>query len=236
MEETSGDMPAPSEGGGGITGFLTSLRGVIAAVATLVIAVSGLLTALRATGVLDGDDEPTPTITTGEDGSDLFRAAKRTIADVYFERATMYVKAKARGAPFVHLAELSDNLGDVALSGRLEGPLGADFGAGFVCRHQGAGTYYLLSILSESRFVILRYRGRERTVLARGASSAIRDGANDVVARCLGERPTSLSLMVNGSTVASAQDAEGIASGAIGIRVGTNDPPATVRFDEVGYR
>lgn len=117
----------------------------------------------------------------------------------------------------------------------MEGPRGGDFGAGFVCRHQGAATYYVLSILIDGRFAILRYRNG-RTTLARGVSGAIRDGANDVVARCLGDRPTTLSLTVNGSTVGRAQDAEGIETGSIGIRVGTNDRSATIRFDRVVHR
>ena len=238
MDDPSGDAPVGPDSGGGITGFLGSLRGVIASLATLVIAVSGLVTALRATGVIGGDD-PTPTITTptttGEEGTDLFHPVTRTKGDIYFEGKTMFVVAKKRGDPFLELAQGDEEYGDVSLSTRLEGPKG-DFGAGFVCRHRGAATYYLLSILSGGRFSIVRYRGGQRAVLARGVSGAIRDGANDVVARCLGDEPTTLSLRVNDSPVGRAEDDDGIEGGSVGVRVGTTRPPATIRFDDFVLR
>jgi hypothetical protein len=235
MDDPSGDAPAGPDAGGGFTGFLSSLRGVIAAIATLVIAVSGLITALRATGVLNGDDEPTPLASTDERRSGLFRAVTRTKGDIYFEGDTMVVVAKRRDDPYLELAEGDTEYEDVSLSARIEGP-DKDFGAGFVCRHRGGRTYYLLSIQSGGRFSIVRYRGGPGNALARGMSSAIRDSANDVIARCLDDRPTTLSLTVNGSTVARAEDEDGIERGSIGVRVGTKQPHAAIRFDDVVLR
>ena len=234
--EPGGDSPPSLEEGGGFTGFLTSLRGVIASIAALVIAISGLLTALKAVGVFDGDDEPGPLTQTSTGG--LFTGGPVRYGTVSVEGASVSVTASRRGRPVVHLASLEDDRDDVSLSARIERTGGSnDYGAGLVCRHRSAANYYVFSLLSGGRYRILRYRGGKAAVLSSGERvAAIRDGANDVTASCLGDQPTRLRLVVNGLTVGRADDVDGIADGAVGVRVGTNTPPVTCRFDDLVLR
>ena len=49
-ESGEGAAPDAEAGGGGITSFLTSVRGVVSTFAALVLAPSGLVAALRSTG------------------------------------------------------------------------------------------------------------------------------------------------------------------------------------------
>jgi hypothetical protein len=237
LGEPGGDS-TPSVGeGGGFTGFLTSLRGVIASIAALVIAISGLLTALKAVGVFDGgSDDPKPLTQTV--GGSLFTGGPVRYGHVSVEGASVSVTASRRGRPVVHLANVKEDRGDVSLSARIERTGGSDdYGAGLVCRHRSAANYYVFSVLSGGRYRILRYRDGKAAVLSSGERvAAIRDGANDVTASCLGEGPTRLRLVVNGLTVGRADDADGIADGGVGIRVGTSEPPVTCRFGDFVVR
>jgi hypothetical protein len=95
MDDPSVDAPAGPDAGGGFTGFVTSLRGAIAAVATLVIAISGLITALKATGVLNGDAAPISAGPKDEPGP--FRSIRRPNGRVYFDAGAMYVTASTPG-------------------------------------------------------------------------------------------------------------------------------------------
>jgi hypothetical protein len=225
--EPEGDDGASPGEGPGITEFLTSARGIITAVATLIIAVSGLITALRATGLLggDSDDEPTP---------GLFTAGPVRGGHVSVEGRSVVVTSSRAGQPVVHLANLEGDRVNVSLSARIKRSSGTDdYGAGFVCRHRNALNYYALSVLSGGRYRILKYRkGKNVAVLSKGDRvAAIRDGANDVTASCLGDDKATLTLSVNGLTVGQATDRDPIRSGGAGIRVGTNTPPVTCRFD-----
>jgi hypothetical protein len=243
MDDPSGDISAPSDGGGGFTGFLTSLRGVIAAVATLVIAISGLLTALKAAGIWGGDAKASVTATDGtttddDAGYGPFRPIKRPNGRVYFEGKTMYVTASLPGRPLLHLAGGEQEFSDIVLSARVKYVSGApDFGVSFVCRYRNAANYYLLALLSNGGHNIVRYRGGKPTFLSRArGGGTTSEEPREVVARCLDDRPTVLSLSVNGDKVGSAQDRNGLKTGTIGIRLGSSESRVTVAFDELALR
>jgi hypothetical protein len=52
-------------------------------------------------------------------------------------------------------------------------------------------------------------------------------------ADCEGDDPTLLTFKVNGETVAEKSDRDGIESGTVGIRAGTNESEGvTIRFDD----
>ena len=102
----------------------------------------------------------------------------------------------------------------------------------------GATDYGFRSLPVQKPEELLLARGAERrplqhravsqrpaTSLTRGIqrSTYVADGANDVNVRCIGDRPTTLTLEVNGHVIGQVRDAEGLASGNIGIRVGSGN-------------
>jgi hypothetical protein len=226
---------SPDSGsGGGLSGFLNNTRNVIGAVTGLVVAISGLLIALNRVGVLDGDDgEETTTETRPPKG--LFGEITRPIGRVYFDGETMYVRAAQPGRPLVHLADLEEPLRDVSMSARVSWVSGAsDYGMSFVCRYDNSQNYYLLAVLSDRRYNIARYRDGRIVSLTGGIqqSTNIDEDSNDITARCVGDDPATLSLEVNGRTVATKQDADGIQSGNIGIRAGSSESFVVFRFED----
>jgi hypothetical protein len=50
--------------------------------------------------------------------------------------------------------------------------------------------------------------------------------------RCVGDDPTTLTLEVNGSTVASVKDPTGLDGGNVGMRVGSGESTVTLRFQD----
>lgn len=62
-------------------------------------------------------------------------------------------------------------------------------------------------------------------------STYVDEKENDVVARCVGERPTTLTLEVNGHVVAQVSDPDGLRGGNVGIRVGSNRSVVTLSFE-----
>ena len=233
--EPSADSPEPDggDGGGGISSFLNSTRNVIASVTALIVAVSGLLLALNRIGIVGGDDGgETTTETTPTRG--IFAPMTRPIGRVYFDGETMYVRASEPGRPVLHLADLEDELGDVSMTARVSWVSGArDYGLGFVCRYDSRADYYLLAVLSQGRYNIVRYRDGGPVSLTGGIkrSGAVREDTNDVTARCVGHDPTTLTLVVNGQTIATEQDDDGIESGNVGIRASSGESFVTVRFE-----
>jgi hypothetical protein len=229
--------PPESGAGGGITSFLNSTRAVVGAITALIVAVSGLLIALNRIGVLGGDDDDGTTET--KPTSHLFREMTRPIGRVYFDRTTMYVTARQPGRTLVHLAEQEEPLRDVALSARVSWVSGArDYGTSFVCRYDSSSNYYLLGVLSGGRYNIARYRDGRLVSLTGGIrrSSAITGDTNDVTARCVGNDPTTLTLEVNGRTVDTRRDADGIESGNVGVRAGSSESFVTFRFEDFELR
>jgi hypothetical protein len=232
--------PPESGAGGGIASFLNSTRGVIGSITALIVAVSGLLVALNRIGVLGGDDDGTTTRGTETTPTPrLFGEMTRPIGRVYFNGETMYVTARQPRRTLLHLADLEEPLRDVALSARVSWVSGArDYGTSFVCRYDSSSNYYLLGVLSGGRYNIARYREGRLVSLTGGIrrSSAITGDANEITARCVGDDPTILTLEVNGRTVATRQDPNGIESGNIGIRAGSGESFVTFRFEDFELR
>jgi hypothetical protein len=229
--------PPDSDEQGGIASFLNSTRNVIGAITALIVAVSGLLLALNKIGILDGDDDEVTTETTPPPG--LFGPMTRPIGRVYFDGQTMYVRAARPGNPLLHLADLEEPLRDVGMSARVAWVSGArDHGVAFVCRYDTRADYYLLAVLSGRRYNIVRYREGRPISLTGGIreSTDIAEDENEITARCVGDDPTSLTLEVNGRTVATAQDRDGIESGNVGIRAGSSEAFVTFRFEDFVLR
>jgi hypothetical protein len=225
------DESPDSGAGGGLGSFLNSTRNVIGAITGLILAISGLLVALNKVGILDGGDGDEATTETRP-----FGPITRPIGRVYFDGETMYVRAAQAGRPLLHLADLEKPLRDVALSARVSWVSGArDYGMSFVCRYDSSSNYYLLGVLSDGRYNIGRYRDGRLVSLTGGIqqSTEIDEDANDITARCVGDDPTTLTLEVNGRTVAKEQDPNGIATGNVGIRAGSSESFVTFRFENV---
>jgi hypothetical protein len=236
-----GEGPAPdAEAGGGIVSFLTSLRGVVSTIAALVIAIGGLITALNQVGILGDDEEAVTTnTTTTETTTALFGPVTRPNGRVYFDGNVMYVRASSPGRPLLHLADRGEPLADVSMSARTVWVSGArDYGVGLVCRYENAANYYLLSVLSEGRYNIVRYRNGKGESLTRGIQTGYgpAEGANDVYAKCAGDDPATLTLTVNGRELATVRDGDGIGSGIIGVRVGSSESFVTLRFESFVLR
>jgi hypothetical protein len=112
----------------------------------------------------------------------------------------------------------------------------ADYGVGLICRQEFVGRYYLLGIANDGRYNIVEYENGKPRSLIGGfqPSGAIDSRVNTLEARCEGEDPVLLSLLVNGARVRPpVPDPETpILRGAIGLRVGTPEPPVTVKFED----
>ena len=239
------EPPAESEdaeNGGGLGSLLTSTRALIAAMTALVGAVSGLVIALNKVGIIGGDNGAaatttalTTTMSESEPTSSLFGPITRPNGRVYFDGKTMYVRAAVPRRPLIHLADLENPLGDVAISARARWISGSrEYGAGFICRYESNSNYYLLAVLSGGRYNIVRYRDGRLISLTRGIqqTSAFSGDEYAITARCIGSQPTRLTLDVNGHTVGAVEDANGIERGNIGVRVGTGESVVTVSLDD----
>ncbi len=153
---------------------------------------------------------------------------------VWVEGDAMYFRAKHSGRRLMSVARgVTSNRFRVRVT-YVEGA--ADHGVGLICRQERAGRYYLLAIASDGRYNILEYDdGKARSLVGDYQRSGIIDRRmNTLEARCEGEDPVSLTLLVNGTPVRDpVEDAESpIPRGAVGLRVGTPDPPVTVKFEE----
>jgi hypothetical protein len=163
----------------------------------------------------------------------------RPVGRVYFDEQTMYVRAAQPSRPVLHLADQAEELGDVSMTARVSWVSGArDYGVGFVCRYDSRSDYYLLAVLSGGRYNIVRYRAGKPVSLTRGiqTSGSVQNDENEVTARCVGNDPTTLTLVVNGQTVATEQDGDGIESGNVGIRASSGESFVTVRFEDFVLR
>jgi hypothetical protein len=186
-----------------------------------------------------GDEDVT--VGAGESNAPAyFGAVEGARGRVRFENGAMYFEASEQARPLINLAR-GVNTDDVRFRVRATHVDGAaDHGIGLICRHEFSGRYYLLAIRppsSETRggFNFLKYDGgRARWLLGRWQQSGSVDRrVNTLEARCEGDDPVRLTLLVNGTRVGPpVEDADGITRGAIGLRVGTADPPVTVRFDD----
>jgi hypothetical protein len=228
--------PPDSEGGGGIGSFLNSTRGIISSITALIAAVTGLLIALNKTGILDGGNGGGATTTTTETAGPFGAMARPPIGRVYFDGGAMYVRANLPRQRLLHLADQDDALRDVALRARVTKVSGAnDYGMSFLCRYVDSRNYYVLGVLSGRRYNIARYRDGRLVSLTGGPrrNSAIEPKTNEITVRCVGDDPTTLTLEVNGQVVATRRDADGIESGNVGLRVGSDESFVTFRFENV---
>lgn len=226
---SEGDPGPIDAGDGGGGSFWTSFPAILTASAVFIGALVSAVVALRGE---DGNAGGGTTTTTAQ-GSEYFLPVTRPAGRVYFEGETMFVKASLPARPMLVLAENDEQLEDVGMSARAEWVSGAkDYGVGFVCRYADAGNYYLLSVLSDGRYHIVRYRKGKPVSLTGGiqTSGAIEDDANDISVRCVGNEPVILALEVNNRDVARVRDEDGIEAGNVGIRVGTSESVVTHSF------
>ena len=110
---------------------------------------------------------------------------------------------------------------------------------GILCRYRDTGNFYILMITAEGQAGIARMLGGKGPELLTGATlksaPSIQTGpsVNHLTARCVG---SSISLEVNGSLAASAEDSA-LADGDAGLWLGTYDLPGTdVYFDNFVVR
>ena len=109
---------------------------------------------------------------------------------------------------------------------------------GIICRYQDADNFYFAVISSDGFAGIVKAEGGEQTPISSEAlesSDAVRKGGttNTIRFDCVGE---SLTLLVNGTQVATATDAEW-SKGDVGLVAGTFDTPGTdVHFDNFVVR
>ena len=227
-----------------LTAFLTSGPALIGAFAALITAITGLIVGLNHIGVIGGDDddsgteteEAADTTTTG--AAAYFSPTRSPLGRLYFDGETMLVTATTPNRPLVRPADLEEPLRDVRMSVRVRWVSGArSYGAGLICRYENANNYYLLAVFSGGGFNVVRYRNGKPTSLARdGPESGESDDDDDVEARCVGSDPTTLTLIVDGDELASVPDHDGIESGVVGVRVGTDEARVTVGFEEFVLR
>jgi hypothetical protein len=230
------EPPEPPETGtgGGVSSFFSNTRNLIGGITGLIVAISGLLIALNRVGILGDDEEEVRTETTRPAG--LFGPMTRPeIGSVSFDGETMYVRASQPGTRLLHLADLEEPLDNVSMSARVSRVGRArDYGVAFICRYADSGNYYFLAVLSGGRYNIGRYRDRRLVSLTGGLkrSSHIEEDSNEITVRCVEDDPTTLTLEVNGSTVAKRQDANGIERGNVGFRVGSDTSVVRLRFED----
>ena len=153
---------------------------------------------------------------------------------VWFDGGAMYVEVRQAGRRLVSFAQGVDADRFRVRATYVEGA--ADHGFGLICRQEFAGRYYVLAVSSDSRYNILEYENSKGRSLVGGfqRSGTIDRRANTVEARCEGEDPVTLTLLVNGTRVRPpVEDVETpILRGDIGLRVGAPEPPVTLRFDD----
>jgi hypothetical protein len=180
-----------------------------------------------------GDDND-ETGATGGTAARYFDEFDGDRGSVRFEGDAMYFEAEQEGRPLVNLARGVDVDRFRVRATYVEGA--QDHGIGLMCRHEFAGRYYVLAIASDNRYNIVEYEdGKARSLLGGFQhSGAIDRRVNTLEARCEGANPVTLTLLVNGARVRPpVEDLNTpILRGTIGLRVGTLEPPVTVKFED----
>jgi len=228
---------------GGLSGFLGSTPRVIGAITALIGALSGLLLALNRAGIL-GDGGGTSPTATQSDGTTT--VAEPTSfgpngqgggdGDVQLKDGTLYVTANEPGHGVRVLADPESTSTSTTLTARARWVDGErDWSFALVCRFQGSKNFYLLGVIPIKRqYNIARYRdGRLTSLSGLQRSDAIRANENRVTASCFGKQPTTLTLKVNGETLPSVHDSNGLEYGNVGIRVGSSVGVVTCAFSEL---
>jgi hypothetical protein len=236
----SDDSDSPS---GGLSGFLGSTPRVIGAITGLIAAVSGLLIALNRAGIL-GNGGGTSTTTTQSNGTTTVANAPPFGPDgqgggdgeVQLKDGTLYVTATEPGHGVRVLADPENTSTHTTLAARARWVEGErDWSFSLVCRFQGSKNFYLLGVIPIKRmYNIARYRdGRLTSLSGLQRSDAIRANDNKVTASCFGNQTTTLTLKVNGETLRSVRDPNGLAYGNVGLRVGSSVGVVTCAFTEL---
>jgi hypothetical protein len=221
---------------------LTSTPRVIGGITALIGAVSGLLIALNKAGIIgdEGGGATTQATTNGGEQSLFAPGPRGKTGEVRIdESGKMYVTAKTPRHGVRVLADQDNSLQNVQLSARVRWESGAnDWGFALICRSQDSRNYYLLGVTSAGKYNIAKYRdGKLRPLSGLRSSDAIDSKENRVKARCVGYRPTTLTLAVNGETIASIADPnDDIESGNVGLRVGSTEDVVTCSFDNVALK
>ncbi len=163
-----------------------------------------------------------------------FEESDGELGRVWFERQAMYFEAMRKGRPLARIAQGADADRFRVRATYTEGE--ADHGVGLICRHEFAGRYYVFGIASDGRYNIVEYmNNKPRSLIGGFQKSGLVDGrVNTLEARCEGESPVILTFLVNRARVRPpVEDFDNpIPSGAIGLRIGTPEPPVTVKFED----
>jgi len=238
----SDESDSPSGGLSGFMGFMGSTPRVIGAITALIGALSGLLIALNKAGILGdaGGTSPTTTksdVTTtaverpfGPDGQGGGEGDVRLEDD-----GTLCVTANEPGHGVRIVAVPENTSTSTTLTARATWVKGErDWSFALVCRFQGSKNFYLLGVIPVKRlYNIARYRdGRLTSLSGLQRSDAIRAKDNTVTAQCIGKQPT-LTLKVNGETLPSVHDPNGLEFGNVGVRVGSSVGVVTCAFSEL---
>lgn len=239
------DPPAGSEDAdtsGGLGSFLNSTPRVVGSLTALIGAVSGLLIALNKAGVIGSHSRAGPTQSTAtDDQTPLFGPSTQGggKGTVRLDSGTLYITALEPGHGVRVLADQESPLRDISLGAHVQWVSGArDWSFSLLCRYQDRLNYYLLGVIpSTHRYNVARYRdGKLRSLTGLRKSDAIRDDDNDVRISCVGDPDTTLTLVVNGETLAHYTDRSGIDSGNVGIRAGSAAGTVTTSFDQLRLR
>jgi hypothetical protein len=226
--------------GGGLIGFLGSTLRAIGAITGLIAAVSGLLLALNKARILRNGG----TTTNQSNGTTTVANTPRFgpngqgggEGEVQLKDGTLYVTATEPGHGVRVLADPENTSTHTTLAARARWVDGErDWSFALVCRFQGSKNFYLLGVIPIKRmYNIARYRdGRLTSLSGLQRSDAIRPNDNKVTASCFGNQTTTLTLRVNGETLPSVRDPNGIAYGNVGLRVGSSVGVVTCAFTEL---
>jgi hypothetical protein len=251
MSEPGTEADGAGDGDGAGNGspggsFLTSAPALIGAFAGLITAVTGLIVGLNQAGVIGGGDgggsnggtaamtKTSPSDGEGEGSAAYFKPMTSPLGRVYFDGETMFITATTPNRPLVRPADLEEELGDVRMSVRARWVSGAQsYGAGLICRFVNPNNYYLLAIFSGGGYNVVKYTNGKPRSLARGPGGGDEgDDEDEFEARCEGDDPTTLTLAVDGEEVRAVEDPNGIETGIVGIRVGTDEARVTLAFDD----
>jgi hypothetical protein len=222
---------------------LGSTPRVIGAITGLIAAVSGLLIALNKAGIL-GNGGGTSATTTPSNGTTTVANSPPFGPDgqgggdgeVQLKDGTLYVTANEPGHGVRVLADPENTSTTTTLTARAKWVDGErDWSFALVCRFQGSKNFYLMGVIPITRrYNIARYRdGRLTSLSGLQRSDAIRANDNKVTARCAGYQTTTLTLKVNGETLPSVRDRNGLAYGNVGFRVGSSVGVVTCALSEL---
>jgi hypothetical protein len=173
----------------------------------------------------------------------LFASSSSSSAEVVQKAGGYHVRVRVAAKPVGVRQPIRSKarLRDVSVTATARRASGSpDDSFGVFCRWRGPRSYYLFE-LSADGFARIEKHAGGRALELRGwrPSTAIKPGggANKLLAICRGYPATTLTVSVNGRTVASARDARGLPAGTVGVAASGYHPPGPlVVFDDVSVR